>query len=109
MKISSHDLKYVDGEDWFRILGSGYRIVFYFDDGTYKIGPYAKRVEDFMIGFYEKDEINKNMNLENFITIDELLETYLENFPAVEAVELYSTEGLRYGRKVRNDEISLKK
>lgn len=70
----------------------GYRIVYFYDD-SYKIGEYCKTIEGFMTGFCDSYPINDESEIPNFVSIDDLLNRYLESMDKVIKVGLYKIDG----------------
>lgn len=79
----------------------GYRIVYFYDDNNYEIGAYCKTVEGFMIGFVECDPIMDEDDIPEFISIDDLLNRYLNEIADIVAVALYKTDGTCLQKKTR--------
>lgn len=79
----------------------GYRIVYFYDDNNYEIGAYCKTVEGFMIGFAECDPIMDEDDIPKFISIDDLLNRYLNEIADIVAVALYKTDGTCLQKKTR--------
>lgn len=71
---------------------NGYRIV-YFYDNDYKIGSFSPTIEGFMTDFVENEPIIDENDIPEFISIDDLLERYLNDLPNITAVALYKTDG----------------
>lgn len=76
-----------------KLYEDGYRIVYFYDDETYKIGEYCKTIEGFMIGFVDCDPIYDENDIPEFTTIDDLLNRYLDDVYDAVAVALYKTDG----------------
>lgn len=71
----------------------GYRIVYFYSDNTYSVGAFCKTIEGFMIGFAECDPIIDEDDIPEFISIDDLLNRYLNEMNNIVAVALYKTDG----------------
>ena len=70
----------------------GYRIV-YFYDNYYNVGEFSKSIEGFMIGFAKNSPIIDNSDIPKFISIDDLLNRYLDDMNDVMKVAIYKTNG----------------
>lgn len=91
LQCNKHGITYEDG----------YRIVYFYDDNNYEIGTYCKTVEGFMIGFAECDPIMDEDDIPEFISIDDLLNRYLNEIADIVAVALYKTDGTCLQKKTR--------
>lgn len=98
MKIVAKELQYnrhgIAYED-------GYRIVYFYDDNNYEIGEYCKTIEGFMTGFTECDPIICEDDIPAFISIDDLLNKYLNEITDIAAVALYKTDVTCIQKKTR--------
>lgn len=99
MKINKKELQYDRQGNAFE---DGYRIVYFYKDKSYKIGAFCKSIEGFMIGLAKCDPIMDESDIPKFISIEDLLNRYLNNLPNITAVALYKTEGTCLKKKVRN-------
>ncbi len=99
MKISLKDLQYNrKGEKY----EDGYRVV-YFTENNYHVGEYCKTIEGFMIGFAENDPIIDEDDIPPFVSIDDLLDRYLDALKDKTSVALYKTDGTCVASKKRSD------
>ena len=97
MEIITKDLKFnKHGEEY----PEGYRAV-YFYKNNYSIGEYSKTIEGFMIGFAECDPVMYEPDIPKFISIDDLLDRYLNALPNAESTGLYTTNGILVAKKDR--------
>ncbi len=95
MKILPDELKNNrSGKDYIE----GYRIVYFYDD-SYSIGAYCKTIEGFMIGFADCDPIIDDEDIPKFISIDDLLNRYLNEMKNITGVGIYSVKGNCLARK----------
>lgn len=72
---------------------NGYRIVYFYEDDSYKFGSYAGEIEGFMYDFVECDPIMDESDVPKFISIDDLLNRYLNDLPNIVAVAIYDFDG----------------
>lgn len=79
----------------------GYRIVYFYPDNTYKIGVYSSKLELFMTDFALVEPIEDESNIPKFISIDDLLNRYLNEIKDIEAVALYKVDGTLVAMKDR--------
>jgi hypothetical protein len=79
----------------------GYRIVYFYDDDNYEIGEYCKTIEDFMSGFAEFGPIICKDDIPIFISIDDLLNRYLNEITDITAVAIYKTDGTCLQKKTK--------
>ena len=98
LQYNKHGIAYEDG----------YRIVYFYDD-NYEIGEYCKTVEGFMIGFAECDPIIDEDDIPEFISVDDLLNRYLNEIDDIVAVALYKTDGTCLEKKININESNQKK
>lgn len=91
LQYNRHGMAYEDG----------YRIVYFYDDNNYEIGEYCKTVEGFMIGFAECDPIIDESDIPEFISVEDLLNRYLNEIDDIVAVALYKTDGTCLQKKTR--------
>lgn len=81
-----YDMNYVT-------VKTGYRIVYIFKDGSYKIGMYAETIEEFMKEFAPYEPIDEFCEIPKFISVDDLLNRYLEDCPDITGIVLYNVDG----------------
>lgn len=80
----------------------GYRIVYFFPDSTYKVGTFCGNIEGFMMDFVEMEPIKDENDIPKFISIDDLLDRYLNDVFAAESVAIYKTNGILIAKKDRS-------
>lgn len=85
---------------------TGYRIVYIYGD-HYNIGEYCKTIEGFMIGFSESNPIMDDDDIPEFISIDDLLNRYLEDMNDIIGVSLYQIDGTCIQTKFRENNIKI--
>ena len=78
----------------------GFRIVYFYDD-KYSIGEYSKTIEGFMTGFADCDPIIDEDDIPKFISIDDLLNRYLDDMKNITSVAIYNINGDCIGAKGR--------
>ena len=89
LEISLEDLRRnSSGTDY----ESGYRIV-YLDKNGYTVGEYCKSIEGFMLGFCESYPIYDEDDIPPFLSTQDLLQRYLDDFPSILGVFLYDVDG----------------
>lgn len=98
MEILAEELQYNRHGDNYN---DGYRIVYFYDDDNYEIGEFCKTVEGFMMGFADCDPIMDNDDIPDFISIEDLLNRYLNRLNDVSAVAIYKTDGTCLQKKER--------
>lgn len=102
VKVSIEDLKY---KSEFGInhgkYQNGYRIVYFYEDGNYSVGTFSGSIEGFMMDFVEMDPIEDESDIPEFISVDDLLERYLNALPNMAEVALYKTDGTCIEKKSR--------
>ncbi|MDD2377944.1 MAG: hypothetical protein PHE05_03855 [Bacilli bacterium] len=79
----------------------GYRAV-YFYDNHYSIGTYCKTIEGFMIGFAECEPIMFDDEIPEFVSIDDLLDRFLNDLPDAISIGIYDMKGNCIAKKTRN-------
>lgn len=70
---------------------NGYRIVYFYSNNTYECGTYVKKIEDFMIDFASCDPVMND--IPEFISVDDLLNRYLESMSDIISVAIYDVNG----------------
>lgn len=89
MDLSIEELKKAtDGSNY----ETGYRIVYTYND-HYSIGEYCKTIEGFMIGFAESSPIIDDDDIPEFISVEDLLNRYLDEMNDITGVSLYQIDG----------------
>lgn len=102
MNISVDELKKFQGtNDWYEKHGEGYRIVYFYPDGSYYIGACSKTIAGFMINFCDIYPIEDESDIPQFISNDDLLNRYLNELNDVSAVAIYKTDGNCVQKKER--------
>lgn len=81
----------------------GYRIVYFYPNGAYEVGTFSGTIEDFMIDFALVEPIEDESDIPKFISIDDLLNRYLNDIKDIEAVALYKTDGTLVAEKRRTE------
>lgn len=108
MDISKEELiKFEGNNDWYKNVGEGYRIVYFYEDGHYYIGSYSKSIKGFMVNFAVTDPIEDESDIPEFISNEDLLERYLNDLPNITSVAIYKTDGTCIQTKNR-DNVTLK-
>ena len=83
------------------VVDEGYRLVYFYTDGTYKIGTYAKKIEDFMFDFCESYPIMDEEDIPKFESIDDILQRCLINIKDIKEVAIYDVHGDLIAKKER--------
>lgn len=78
---------------------NGYRIVYFYSNNTYECGTYVKKIEDFMIDFASCDPVMDDDDIPEFISVDDLLNRYLENMSDIISVAIYDVNGTIIAKK----------
>lgn len=92
--INKVELRKFDGNyDWYNEYGDGYRIVYFYQDNSYKIGSIAKEIKYFMMDFSNRNPIDDENDIPKFISIDNLLDCYLNDLQEISEVAIYKTDG----------------
>lgn len=101
MNINVEELMNVNDEyEKDKKYDNGYRIVYFYDD-HYFVGEYCKTIEGFMIGFAENNPIMDESDIPKFVSIDDLLDRYLNDVKDATAVALYKIDGTLVLKKER--------
>ena len=103
------DLKYKSefGSNYGRYQ-DGYRVVYFYQDNTYKVGTFSGTIEGFMMDFVEKEPIEDENDIPDFISIDDLLNRYLFDVKDAIAVAIYKTDGTCIQKKERENINTIK-
>lgn len=75
-----------------RIYGDGYRIVYFYKDGSYSIGEFCKTIEGFMIGFADSNPIIDD-DIPIFVSNEDLLYRCLQYDNSAVSASIYKTDG----------------
>lgn len=98
MKVLLKDLRYnKSGEKY----NNGFRIVYLYDNNKYKVGEYCETIEGFMTGFAEVNPIISQSEIPKFVSIDDLLDRYLNDMSNINAVAIYDIVGKCIAKKNR--------
>ncbi len=84
-------------------VNEGYRLVYFYHDGTYQIGTYAKKIEDFMLDFCESYPIIDNEDIPKFKSIEDIFKRCLLNMKDINEVAIYDVSGNLIAKKARNN------
>ncbi len=102
MKIPVNELRKFNGTyEWYEKYGEGYRIVYFYDDGSYYVGGFARDIDGFMFDFCESYPIDDESDIPEFISVDDLLGRYLNSLKDISAAALYKTDGTCVMKKTR--------
>ncbi|MGM9878492.1 MAG: hypothetical protein ACI31R_00455 [Bacilli bacterium] len=102
MKISIDELRtFKQNKDWYNEHGDGYRIVYFYPNGTYYIGAISKTIEGFMINFCDEYPIMDEEDIPKFVSNDNLLSRYLQSLNDISGVAIYKTDGTCIAKKER--------
>ncbi len=82
----------------------GFRILYYYDD-NYSIGEYSKNIEGFMTGFADCDSIIDDNDIPEFISVDDLLNRYLDDMKNITGVAIYNINCDCIGEKGRGKSL----
>lgn len=85
----------------FVTIDKGYRIVYFYSDDSYKVDTWAEKPEDFMRDFCAIEPILDDKDIPKFVSIDDLLNRYLNDIPEISAVALYKVDGTCVQKKER--------
>ena len=83
LKLDCNDNPYDDG----------YRIVYFYEDGSYNIGEYCKTIEGFMIGLAECDPIIDEDDIPKYVSNEDLLRRSLSFDNKAISAAIYKTDG----------------
>ena len=83
------------------VVTEGYRLVYFYPNGNYYIGTYAKKIEDFMIEFCEFYPIIDEEDIPKFESIDDILHRCLINIKNIREVAIYDVNGNLVAKKER--------
>lgn len=80
----------------------GYRIVYIYKNGNYDVGAYCKTIEGFMFEFCESYPIYDDDDVPKFISVDNLLNRYLNSVIDAKSIAIYTTNGELVASKERD-------
>lgn len=102
MNIPVNELRtFKQSKDWYNEHGDGYRIVYFYPNGTYYIGAISKAIEGFMINFCDEYPIMDEEDIPKFKSNDDLLDRYLQSLKDTSSVAIYKTDGTCVAKKDR--------
>ena len=76
-----------------QIYEDGYRIVYFYEDGSYHIGEFCKTIEGFMIGFAENNPILDEDDIQKFVSNMDLLNRCLKYDTNATSIAIYKIDG----------------
>lgn len=85
--------KFQGSYEWYKKHGDGYRIVFFYPNDSFFVGAFSRTIEGFMINFCDIYPIEDESDIPEFISVDDLLNRYLNRLSDISAVALYKTDG----------------
>jgi len=91
-----------------QIYDEGYRIVYFYENNEYYVGEYCKTIEGFMIGFADNSPLMDDEDIPEFISVDDLLDRYLEDVNDISAVGLYKITGECIQKKQKTNRKGIK-
>lgn len=74
------------------VYDEGYRIVYFYENGSYSIGEFCRTIEGFMIGFTESNPIIDD-DIPLFISNEDLLNRCLQYDKRAIGASIYKTDG----------------
>lgn len=94
VNVSKEDLEYISeyGQNYGKPQ-SGYRIVYFYSNGAYEVGTFSGTIEDFMTDFALVEPIEDESDIPKFISIEDLLNRYLNDIKNIKSVAIYKTDG----------------
>lgn len=104
INILNDDLKYKSkfGNNYGQYQ-DGYRIVFFYSDNTYEIETFCGNIEGFMADFVEVEPVDDESDIPPFVSIDDILDRYLNLYDDISGVAIYKTDGTCISKKSRNN------
>ena len=93
------DLKDLKKNDYGIDYEEGYRIVYFENNNKYSVGAYCKTIEGFMVGFADCDPIIDEDDIPPFISIEDILDRFLNLYDDVNCVALYKIDGTLIAKK----------
>ena len=103
MNIPINELRTFKGTmDWYNEHGEGYRIVYFYPNGDYYVGPICKTIEGFMLDFCDEYPIVDEEDIPEFKSNDDLLSRYLNKLDAVSRIGIYKTDVILIESKKKN-------
>jgi len=79
----------------------GYRIVYFYPNNEYIIGAFCNSIEGFMYEFCDKYPIDNELDIPEFISVEDILDRSLNMYSDTDAVAIYKTDGTCVMKKVR--------
>jgi len=89
--INKMELKYNKNNEKYE---DGFRIAYFYPDGSYHIGEYCKTIEGFMIGFAECEPIMSDDDIPPFVSNEDLLNRCLDSVKEAIGCAIYKTDGV---------------
>ena len=87
--IDINDLKYNKNNEEYN---EGYRIVYFYEDGSYSVGEYCKTIEGFMVGFAPSPIMDES-EIPPFVSNEDLLNRCLEYDKNAVGAAIYNVDG----------------
>jgi len=82
-------------------VNSGYRIVYLYEDNSYRLGMYAETLDEFMKEFTPYEPIDDPSIIPSFKSVEDLLNRYLIDCIDIDGVALYKVDGTLVEQKYR--------
>ena len=84
------------------VANEGYRLVYFYPNGNYYISTYAKKIEDFMIGFCDSYPVMDEEDIPKFESTDDILHRCLIYAKNISEVAIYDVNGTLIAKKDRS-------
>lgn len=80
----------------------GYRVIYFYSNNSYRVGPFSKTIDGFMIDFVPFEPILDDDDIPPFVSVEDVLNRYLKLYDAISGVAIYKVDGSLIAKKERN-------
>lgn len=80
----------------------GYRVIYFYSNNSYRVGPFSKTIDGFMIDFVPFEPILDDDDIPPFVSVEDVLNRYLKLYDAISGVAIYKIDGNLIAKKEKN-------
>ena len=80
----------------------GYRVIYFYSNNSYRVGPFSKTIDGFMIDFVPFEPILDDDDIPPFVSVEDVLNRYLKLYDTISGVAIYKVDGSLIAKKERN-------
>ena len=80
----------------------GYRVIYFYNNNSYRVGPFSKTIDGFMIDFVSFEPILDDDDIPPFVSVEDVLNRYLKLYDSISGVAIYKVDGSLIAKKEKN-------